>query len=311
MKLLYTKRFRINFVFSFFLSLFLTVMSEGILSEFPDGVNPAYELKSFIGVSVFLLSNLFFTRKYRRRRKIILTDFPSDWGIILEKYVPFYSLLNEDERYIFRKKIQLFLCGVHITGVGMEIDDITRVLVASGAVIPVFKVLDWEYTMITDIFVCPDNLCKFFPIRCIHSDITGLVVHNKSAVYLTKESLLRGFSKTDGNNTGIHEFIHKIDEGSGNIDGILPPPFLSKKERSEWLKIIDNEMARLKEADSPLHPYALTNRAEFIAVAAEFFFERPLEMKERHPKLFRFMEKLFRQNFSSSLEKEMISMFKP
>jgi Mlc titration factor MtfA (ptsG expression regulator) len=199
---------------------------------------------------------------------------------------------------------------VLITGVNMEIDDITRVLVAAGAVIPVFKVLDWEYTMITDVFVCPDNFHEHFPIKIRETNIEGLVVHNKTTVYLSKESMLRGFSKTDGNNTAIHEFMHKIDEGSGDIDGILPPPFLSKKNRLRWLNIIDMEMDRLKKKDSLLHPYALTNRAEFIAVAAEFFFERPVEMKKMHPELYGFMEKIFRQNLSARIEGEMIRMFR-
>jgi hypothetical protein len=309
-ELLYTRRYKVNFIFSFSISFLLAVAAAGIMSELPDGSKLAYDLRSVVGASVFILSNFYFTKKYRKRRKILLTEFPPGWIDILEEYVPFYSLLNKKDKYVFQKKIQLFLGGVLITGVDMEIDDITRVLVAAGAVIPVFKVFDWEYTLITDVFVCPDNFNEHFPITYKEQNIVGLVVHNKSAVYLTKESLFRGFSKTDGNNTGIHEFMHKIDEGSGDIDGILPPPFLSKKERSKWLQIVDHEMDRIKKSDSLLHPYALTNRAEFIAVAAEFFFERPLEMKEHHPGLFRVMEKVFRQDLSAAAREEARSMFK-
>ncbi|HNX24253.1 MAG TPA: zinc-dependent peptidase [Spirochaetota bacterium] len=310
MNLLYTRRYKLNLIFSLIVSFFLAVIAAGIMSKLPDGRTLAYDLRSVAGASVFVFSNLYFTRKYRRRRKILLTDFPDGWIEILEKYVPFYSLLNEDDKYIFQKKIQLFLSGVLITGVGMEIDDVTRVLVGAGAAIPVFKVLDWEYTMITDIFVCPDKFNEYFAMACRETDILGLVVHNNSAVYLSKESLIRGFSKTDGNNTGIHEFMHKIDEGSGDIDGILPSPFLSKKERSEWLEIVDKEMERIKRSDSLLRPYALTNRAEFIAVAAEFFFERPLEMKKNHPKLYNIMQRVFRQNLSAAVVKEARNLFK-
>lgn len=309
-ELLYTRRYKINFVSSFIISFFFAVIAAGILSKLPDGSYLAHDLKAFTGVSVFIISNLYFTRKYRRRRKVLLTPFPSHWIEILEKHVPFYSLLNENDKIIFQKKIQLFLSGVLITGVGMEIDDVTRVLIGAGAAIPVFKVTDWEYVLITDVFVCPDNFNRYFPLIDTETDVMGLVVHNKSAVYLSKESLLRGFAKTDGNNTGIHEFMHKIDEGSGDIDGILPPPFLSRKERLEWLKIIDSEMERLKYGDSLLHPYALTNRAEFIAVAAEVFFEKPLEMKKYHPVLYRAMEKIFRQNLSATAGLETKSMFK-
>lgn len=309
-ELLYTRKYKINFLLSFIFSFLFAVIAAGILSQLPDGSTLAHDLKALAGVSVFIISNFYLTRKYRRRKKILLTPFPSHWIEILEKYVPFYSLLNENDKIIFQKKIQLFLGGVLITGVGMEIDDVTRVLVGAGAAIPVFKVMDWEYVLITDVFVCPDNFNKYFPMGCRENDIMGLVVHNKSAVYLTRESLLRGFSKTDGNNTGIHEFMHKIDEGSGDIDGVLPVPFLSRRERTEWLKMIDNEMLKLKKGSSLFHPYALKNRAEFIAVAAEFFFERPLEMKENHPALHCAMEKIFRQNFSTSTGMKTMSTIK-
>ena len=310
MELLYTRRYKLNLLFSIIVSFMLAVVTAGIISHLPNGIHLAYDLKGLAGASVFLLSNLYFTRKYRRRRKILHTDFPEEWVEILEKYVPFYSFLNEEDKYVFRKKIQLFLCGVRLTGIGMEIDDVTRVLVGAGAAIPVFKVPDWEYIMITDIFVCPGRFNDYFDLSYSESDILGMVVHNSSAVYLSKESMLRGFSKTDGNNTCIHEFMHKIDEGSGDIDGILPPPFLSRKERTEWLKIIDSEMERLKNGDSLLHPYALTNRAEFIAVAAEFFFERPREMKRQHPKLYSNMEKIFRQDLAAAAGTEVRSMIK-
>lgn len=300
MRLLYTKRYKFNMIFSFFVSLLIGVTVSGILSELPDGNTLAHDLKAFTAVSFFFVSYLYFTRRYRKRRKILVTPFPAEWIEILEKNVPFYSLLNEEDRNIFQKKIQLFLGGVLITGIGVEIDDLTRVLVASGAVIPVFKVFDWEYTQVTDIFVCPDKFNEYFPVPRTKANILGMVIHNKSSVYLSRESLLRGFSKTDGSNAGIHEFMHKIDEGSGDIDGILPPPFLSKDERLKWLEIVDNEMKRVEMSDSILHPYSLNSRAEFTAVAVEFFFERPADLKERHPALYNIMKRIFRQNLISS-----------
>lgn len=38
-----------------------------------------------------------------------------------------------------------------------------------------------------------------------------------------------------------------------------------------------------------------TNEAEFFAVAAEYFFERPLLFAEKHPELYALMERAFRQ----------------
>jgi Mlc titration factor MtfA (ptsG expression regulator) len=191
-----------------------------------------------------------------------------------------------------------------ITGIGMELDDITCILVASAAVIPVFRIPDWDYPFLTDVFVCQDQLSDNLELLNCKDDVMGLVIYNKSSVYLTKDLLLKNFQKTDGNNLGLHEFIHKIDEGSGDIDGILPSPFLSKKERRQWLEIVDNEMHKMKNNKSDFKEYGLTSRAEFIAVAAEYFFEKPLEMKEKHASLYLMMEKMFRQDLASAVNDE-------
>jgi Mlc titration factor MtfA (ptsG expression regulator) len=36
---------------------------------------------------------------------------------------------------------------------------------------------------------------------------------------------------------------------------------------------------------SDINPYGATNEAEFLAVASEYFFERPKLLKEKHPDL--------------------------
>ena len=60
-------------------------------------------------------------------------------------------------------------------------------------------------------------------------------------------------------------------------------------------------MAEIESGDSDIDPYALTNEAEFFAVASEYFFERPGVMMDKHPKLYRMLEKIFRQNLYSRI----------
>ena len=50
----------------------------------------------------------------------------------------------------------------------------------------------------------------------------------------------------------------------------------------------------MKEEDSDMNPYGYTNKTEFFAVAAEYFFEHPELFKEKHPALFEMMQKMFR-----------------
>ena len=60
----------------------------------------------------------------------------------------------------------------------------------------------------------------------------------------------------------------------------------------------------MKNNKSDFKEYGLTSRAEFIAVAAEYFFEKPLEMKEKHASLYLMMEKMFRQDLASAVNDE-------
>ncbi|HPR37445.1 MAG TPA: zinc-dependent peptidase [Spirochaetota bacterium] len=304
MELLYTRRYKVNRMISFTASFLLAVATAGVVSNPPFGVPLAYNMRAFAGIAVFLFADLFFTRKYRRRKKILHSNYPSHWVTILTEHVYYFRNLDKEDQEYFLRKIQIFLEEVMITGVKMEIDDVTRLLVASAAIIPVFRIPDWDYPFLTDVFVCQDNLSDDIELLKCKDDVMGLVIYNKSSVYLSREQLIKNFRKTDGNNLGLHEFIHKIDEVSGDIDGILPPPFLSKKERNEWLRIVDNEMNNLKNKKSDLKEYALTSRAEFIAVAAEYFFEKPVEMKFKHPSLYLMMQKMFRQDLASAVSDE-------
>ncbi len=310
MELLYTRRYKINKIISFISAFAIAAVTVGIVSSHFAGLKLSYHMRALTGMSVFLFSELYFTRKYRRRNVILHRPVPEGWDETLTSYVPYYGLLNDKDKFLFSKKIEFFLDRVVVTGIDTKIDEVTRLLVGAAAVIPVFRQPEWEYDYLTDVFVCSDNLADNIELLNCCDDVLGLVVYNKSSIYFSREALIKNFRITDGNNVGIHEFIHKIDEVSGSIDGILPSPFLSKKEREKWLGVIDHEISRLKKNESDFKEYALRSRAEFIAVAAEYFFERPLEMKEKHFKLYTMMQKMFRQDLASAFSRETKNMIK-
>ena len=56
------------------------------------------------------------------------------------------------------------------------------------------------------------------------------------------------------------------------------------------------EMKRINRGKSKLRTYGATNKAEFFAVASEFFFERPDELKLHYPKLYDMLKKIFQQD---------------
>ena len=51
----------------------------------------------------------------------------------------------------------------------------------------------------------------------------------------------------------------------------------------------------MRDGDSDIDPYGLTNEAEFFAVTTEYFFERPGVMERKHPELYAMLSRVFHQ----------------
>ena len=112
---------------------------------------------------------------------------------------------------------------------------------------------------------------------------------------LSQHELRQAFSnKTGKTNTAIHEFVHLVDKTDGTIDGV-PELLLEKKYVLPWLELIQKNIKEIIEDDSDINPYGATNEAEFFAVVAEYFFERPDLLKSKHPELYELLVKIFRQ----------------
>src|SRR6187402_3670945 len=75
----------------------------------------------------------------QKKREFYLNHFPEAWKEILKKRVGYYNRLSEEDQNLFHKKISDFLSEASISGVGVDIDDSIRLLVACSAIIPVFR----------------------------------------------------------------------------------------------------------------------------------------------------------------------------
>ena len=113
---------------------------------------------------------------------------------------------------------------------------------------------------------------------------------------LSKPALHRGFENTtDKQNVGIHEFIHLLDKEDGVIDGI-PATLQDKAFAVPWLSLIHKQTALIMKGKSDINPYGATNEKEFLAVAGEYFFERPALLQKNHPELYQLLSVAFHQD---------------
>lgn len=219
---------------------------------------------------------------------------------ILEIHIDFYQRLSNVQKAYFEDRIEQFLDTVRIEGVGVELTDTDRIMIASSAVIPIFGFKEWSFRNVTNVLLYPDTFDKEFQFEGEGSDrnIMGMVGsgYMNGQMILSQRALQKGFSKNNGKeNTGIHEFVHLMDGADGATDGV-PEQFLGRDYVQPWVKMMHQEVARIEAGHSDINPYAITNEAEFLAVTSEYFFEKPEQFQSKHPELYEMLSRIFGQD---------------
>jgi len=218
-------------------------------------------------------------------------EFPYQWRKILESRIEFYQRLNRSDRKKFEHKMHVFLLNVRVIGMQMPITHEDRVLIAASAVIPIFGFPNWHYGYLREVHLHPDK----FPIKGTDQLARGLVGWGamEGVLKLSKKALYEGYAdQNDQRNVAIHEFIHIIDKQDGEVDGVLER-VMDEVDITPWLHIIHQKMNEINEGKSTIREYGGVNRAEFLAVVGEFFFESPDKMKAEHPGLYSALDSIF------------------
>jgi Mlc titration factor MtfA (ptsG expression regulator) len=236
--------------------------------------------------------------KLRRRRKILSRPFPAKWEEVLQREVIFFRALEPAEQVRFRRELQVFLGEKLITGIKTQVDETTRVLAAASAIIPIFGFPEWEWDQISEVLIYPSRFSEDFAFDDGDSHHTlgmvGTGAMNRMMI-LAKPDLIAGFrNPSDKRNVGFHEFAHLVDKSDGTVDG-LPGVGLDRRSVGPWIELVRRKMEEIRRGDSDIDDYALTNEAEFFAVASEYFFERPGVMHRKHPELYEMLSKVFNQ----------------
>lgn len=235
---------------------------------------------------------------WQQRRPSEPAPLPPSYADLLTRHVAYYRSLPADKKQVFQDRVSQFLARITIEGVGVTVDDVDRVLVASSAIIPIFGFANWDYYRLTNVVLYDGSFSQDFTADG-EQNVLGMVGQGgalQSSMVLSKPALHAGFdSESSKNNTAIHEFVHLLDQADGAADG-LPEYLLDKDHVKPWLRLIHRSINEIKANQSDIDPYGMTNEAEFFAVAAEYFFKRPDLLQQKHPQLFARLEEIFRQN---------------
>jgi Mlc titration factor MtfA (ptsG expression regulator) len=165
-----------------------------------------------IGFGLIVLIILFVFRVGIVKEPVLL---PENYQELLTDYVRFYRQLDEERKEQFEKRIEHFLSAVKISGVNAVVEDLDRLLIASGAIIPVFAIPDWQYINLHEVLLYPGAFNEDFDQAGSDRPIAGMVGSGamQHVMIITKWQLRQGFiNDHDANNTAIHEFVHLIDK---------------------------------------------------------------------------------------------------
>jgi Mlc titration factor MtfA (ptsG expression regulator) len=259
-----------------------------------------------VALVVAVLVQRALTAKIRRRRELVASPFPGEWERVLQEDVLFFRTLEEADKERFRRELKVFLGEKRITGVGTELDETTRVLTGASAIIPIFGFPEWEWNQISEVLIYPARFDMEFGFGEANDRTLGMVGTGpmNRIMILSKPDLIQGFRNSgDKRNVGLHEFAHLVDKSDGVIDGV---PGLDRKAVGPWIELVRRKSREIEQGESDIDSYALTNEAEFFAVATEYFFERPGVMERKHPELYATLARVFNQTLSDKAQ-EMIA----
>lgn len=225
-----------------------------------------------------------------RRRRLAQRALPAAWGRIVDERLAFVKAMTPEQRERFLTHLKVFAWEKEWVGVeGVVITDEMRVVVAGAAARLARNLPLGVYDDLGTIIIHPSHLEK----SAGGGVILGMA-HRLGAVSLSWDSVKRGIANAqDGHDVALHELAHVLDVADGEFDGT--PPLEVMADRRAWAAACAAAFGRLRAAarHDVMRAYGATNEAEFFAVATEVFFEKPRQLSQKEPALFRALTKFY------------------
>jgi Mlc titration factor MtfA (ptsG expression regulator) len=231
-----------------------------------------------------------------RRRRLFNTPLPHEWEEIIKKNVKLYNRLPDELKNQLHGLVNIFVAEKNFEGCGgLEITEQIKVTIAAQACILLLNRKTNCFSKLKTILVYPHTyVAKRFSSGGV-IEVQGRSVRlgeswQNGPVVLAWDSVIGGaVNITDGKNVVLHEFSHQLDQEDGIADGA--PILASRSSYATWAQVLGAEYENLQKKakrfrKSVIHRYGATNPPEFFAVATETFFEKPGQLKKKHPELY-------------------------
>lgn len=207
------------------------------------------------------------------------------------KYFHYYNQLSKKHRTKFIFRANDLAHNIRIIGKqNFEITEEVRLFVVAAQVQLTFGFRNYTFPMFRTIIIYPDSY---------QNPMTGNMhdgeVNPRGIIVLSWKKLVKGHIIPDDKlNLGLHELahalMHTIKHSQNHELGL--DLFLDKV-----IKLSREEIKKIKSSGHHFfRDYAGANIYEFFAVAIEYFFEVPNELKKELPLLYGYISKLLKQN---------------
>lgn len=246
--------------------------------------------------------------KRLRRKRLMQQTLPPEWLAIISRNVPYYQTLPKAKQHKLQGLVNIFLDEKLFEGCGgLELTTEIKVTIAAQACILILGNPSGEvYPKLRSILVYPEEY--FAPIKDYRED--GIVEEGSQSrlgeswsrghIVLAWDAVKHGASDIrDGSNLVFHEFAHQIDYEYGATEQAdyteLHSSFLA------WDRVLTAEYERHvrnleRRHKTLMDAYGATSLEEFFAVATEYFFEKPRELRQKHPELYEQMAQFYNQD---------------
>lgn len=166
-----------------------------------------------------------------------------------------------------------------------------KVLIAASAVQLTFGFPKVKLSWFRYILVYPDT----FYSQANRKHHKGEVNPKAKSIVLSWKYFVEGYLKPDGRNLGLHEMAHALRLENRIMNEEYN--FLDHELLEEWeVRALHTMNEIAAGSEDFFRKYGSVNNEEFFAVAVENFFERPYEFIQRHPKTYRTLSRLLRQD---------------
>lgn len=255
-----------------------------------------------IGIGLVLIALVFYPgiRRNARRKEVAKKAFPQEYITVLTKQLPFYERLPDELKNRLHRKILVFLDEIRFEGCGGQVlTDEIRLTIAGQASMLLLNDDNSYFNILQVVLVYPSTYIarqqnpdgsSVESVRLGESWTTGTIV-------ISWDDILRGISNTnDGHDVVLHEFAHQLDQESGSGNGA--PILAGRTSYASWARVLGDDYKELKKRTKKfkktvMDRYGATNPAEFFAVATETFFEKPVQLKTKHPELYEELKKYY------------------